>query len=153
MLVTMLTHFKDFLYRYQADEYCINKGGHLAEPLSSEENDFLKNYAKKYPNVNWWIGLREAEDCKCRSNDARATVEFEANIDYNTLNGNGHGTNGYVKTKCPSIGNYEKTCANKVWLWSFSGIRLSFSDWNTQSGEPNGPNEHCVTMWLKGDYR
>ena len=91
-------------YRYQADEYCINKGGHLAEPLTSQENNFIKSYAKKYPNVNWWIGLREAEDCKCRSNDARATVEFEANIDYNTLSGNGHGPNGYVKTKCPSIG-------------------------------------------------
>ena len=67
-------------FRYDADEYCINKGGHLAEPLTSEESNFLKNYAGKFPNVNWWLGLREAEDCKCRSTDARAAVEFEANI-------------------------------------------------------------------------
>ena len=27
---------------YDADQYCADKGGFLAEPLTSQENDFLK---------------------------------------------------------------------------------------------------------------
>ena len=96
------------------------------------------------------LGLREAEDCQCRATDAR-TVSFDANIDYNTLTD--RTKNGYVKMECPSFGTYEKICGDKVWIWSFSGVRMSYENWNTESGEPNGGNEHCVTMWLKGDFR
>merc|ERR1711971_595941 len=130
---------------YDADEYCANKGGFLAEPMTSEENNFLLGYAPSLGNVNWWTGLREAEDCKCSSTDAR-TVSFDANIDYDTLTD--RTKNGYVKTKCPSFGNYAQQCTGKVWIWSFSGIRLgSFTDWH--GDEPNGSNEHCTVLWAK----
>ena len=68
-----------------------------------------------------FLGLREAEDCKCSSTDAR-TVSFDANIDYDTLTD--RTKNGYVKTKCPSFGNYAQQCTGKVWIWSYSGIRF-----------------------------
>ena len=68
-----------------------------------------------------FLGLREAEDCKCSSTDAR-TVSFDANIDYDTLTD--RTKNGYVKTKCPSFGNYAQQCSGKVWIWSYSGIRF-----------------------------
>ena len=41
---------------YDADEYCANKGGFLAEPMTSEENNFLLGYAPSLGNVNWWTG-------------------------------------------------------------------------------------------------
>ena len=41
---------------YDADEYCANKGGFLAEPMTSEENNFLLGYAPTLGNVNWWTG-------------------------------------------------------------------------------------------------
>jgi hypothetical protein len=137
---------------YEADAYCFDKGGFLAEPVSSAENDFLKGQARQHPNTNWWTGLRGSEDCKCSSNDARAAIQFEANIDYDTVTDSSG--NGYIKTKCPSTGTWEKTCSHKVWRWSYSGVRMTFSDWNTASGEPNGGNEHCVPLWLsRGEYR
>jgi hypothetical protein len=71
---------KNLYFRYEADAYCSDKGGFLAEPVSSAENDFLKGQARQHPNTNWWTGLRESEDCKCSSNDARAAIQFEANI-------------------------------------------------------------------------
>ena len=72
-------------------------------------------------------------------------------MDYESLTDTA--SNGYVKTKCPSFGNFEKKCTGNVWVWSFSGVKLSYSDWNSATGEPNGGSEHCVTLWLKGDYR
>lgn len=136
---------------FEADKYCLEKGGFLAEPLSSQENAFLKGQAYQYPNINWWTGLREAQQCKCASKDGRAGVEFDANIDYDTLTD--ESGDGYVKMKCPVSGNWELICISGTWVWSYSGIRMTFSDWNTQSGEPNGDTEHCATMWVKGDYR
>ncbi len=59
---------------------------------------------------------------------------------------------GLVQTKCPTS-SYRKQCTGNIWRWIHSGTRLTFNDWNTQSGEPNGGTEHCVTMWLKGDFR
>ena len=41
---------------YDADDYCHNKGGFLAEPLTAQENDFLKGYASSLGKSNWWIG-------------------------------------------------------------------------------------------------
>ena len=82
------------------------------------------------------------------------TIYLKCNysIDYETLTDTS--ANGYVKTVCPSIGSYEKICNGKTWIWAFSGKRIaSFNDWNSQSGEPNGNTEHCVALWLKGDYR
>ena len=105
----------------------------------------LQGYGNKFPDANWWIGLREAEDCKCTSTDARS-VSIDASIDYNTLTD--RSKNGYVKTKCPSFGNYETSCQGKVWIWSYSGTRISqFSNWN--QNEPNGDSEHCVVLWAK----
>ena len=37
---------------YEANDYCLDKGGYLAEPHNSEESGFLKNYASKFPNIN-----------------------------------------------------------------------------------------------------
>lgn len=136
---------------YDADQYCIDKGGFLAEPMTSQENDFLKGYAKKYSDINWWTGLREAENCRCQATDAR-TVEFDANIDYDSLTR--RTANGFVKTKCPSIGNYAKNCDGKVWIWSFSAIRASsFTDWNSDTDEPNGDGEHCTALWARKGNR
>lgn len=135
---------------YDADEYCSRKGGFLAEPLSEVENNFIKGQAGKYPNINWWIGLRETEDCKCRATDARA-AEFEASLDYNTLGD--RSANGYVKTRCPSVGTYQKVCTGKLWRWGYSAVRLLYSDWNRDTGEPNGDQEHCVSLWVKAGYK
>ncbi len=33
---------------FDADKYCLEKGGFLAEPLTSTENDFLKAQVSKY---------------------------------------------------------------------------------------------------------
>ena len=41
---------------YDADQYCAGKGGFLAEPLTTQENDFLKGYSFQFSNTNWWIG-------------------------------------------------------------------------------------------------
>ena len=46
--------------------YCANLGGFLAEPQSLTEHAFLASQARRYPNVNWWIGLRGSEDCSCK---------------------------------------------------------------------------------------
>ena len=48
--------------------YCADLGGFLAEPQSLAEHAFLASQARKYPNVNWWIGLRGSEDCSCSPN-------------------------------------------------------------------------------------
>lgn len=137
---------------YEANDYCLDKGGYLAEPHNSEETEFLKNFASKFPNVNWWIGAREGENCKCSTNDGRSKtiIEFDATIDYKSLTGQ-KGENGFVQTKCPQ--RYQKTCFGNVWLWSLTGVHLEFEDWNRQSGEPNGETEHCSALWIKGDYR
>ena len=81
----------------------------------------------------------------------RATIQFDANIDYETLTDSSN--NGVVRTKCPKIGNYAKKCNNNIWLWSHSGIPLAFTDWNGGSQEPNGETEHCMAMWAQEDYR
>ena len=82
----------------------------MAEPINKEETEFLKNQAEKYSNPNWWIGLREAENCQCRqahphpdpSPRAGITTAFDATIDYSTLTDSSN--YGYVKSICPSTG-------------------------------------------------
>ncbi len=72
----------------EADNFCLKKGAYLAEPLTQAENDFLKFQARSHSNTNWWIGLRETEDCKCRGTDGRSTVQFDASIDYTSVGSN-----------------------------------------------------------------
>ena len=149
----ILYHFADqenAMNWYEANDYCLDKGGYLAEPQTNEENEFLKNHVKtNFDNTNWWIGAREGENCKCSSNDGRSNG-FDATIDYKTLTGQ-KGSNGFVQTKCPR--RYQKNCFGNIWLWSLSGTKLEFQDWNGQSGEPNGETEHCSALWLKGDFK
>ena len=88
--------------------------------MFSIEKKNLTN-ADKPTFQNMSLGLREAEDCKCTSTDARssarATVSFDANIDYNSLTD--RSKNGLVKTKCPSFGSYSKQCTGNVHIWSY----------------------------------
>ena len=41
---------------YDAERFCESNGGYLAEPYTSQEADFLRNYAAQQPQANWWIG-------------------------------------------------------------------------------------------------
>ena len=38
---------------YEADQYCLDLDAHLAEPISADENNFLKNQGGS--QVNWRI--------------------------------------------------------------------------------------------------
>ena len=38
-------------------------------------------------------------------------------------------------------------------MQSYSGIRISFTDWNMNSNEPNGDTEHCAVLWAKAGNR
>ena len=41
---------------YDAERFCESNGGYLAEPYTSQEANFLRNYAAQQPQANWWIG-------------------------------------------------------------------------------------------------
>ena len=41
---------------YDAERFCESNGGYLAEPYTTQEADFLRNYAAQQPKANWWIG-------------------------------------------------------------------------------------------------
>ena len=131
---------------YDANSYCERKGGFLAEPKTRAEHNFLKSQAKsKGNNANWWLGLREAQDCRCR----QGRGDFEASLDSRSLTNRGQ-AKSYVKSICPPT--HALRCTGNTWKWAFSGQRLSgFTTWNGATGEPNGETEHCVTMWVKGD--
>ena len=134
---------------YDADEYCLDQGGFLAEPVSLQDNEFLKRYARNFPNVNWWTALREGEDCQCVGRDARTT--FDANIDYQTLSDPTNG-NGFVRATCPR--SFEKICTSQsVWFWSHGGVKMQFNDWNGGTNEPNGQTEHCMSLQEDEGYR
>ena len=138
---------------FDADRYCESKGGFLAEPASALEQNFLAGQAEKIPAANWWIGLRETENCNCEASGRtsafdRGSTTFEASLDFNSLRDE---NGGYVKTTCPS--GYIPKCRGNVWKWAFSGQKMSYSDWNVATSEPNGDTEHCTTLWAKNNYR
>ena len=41
---------------WDAETYCEEQGGYLAEPLSEAESNFLRDQAFRQPQANWWIG-------------------------------------------------------------------------------------------------
>jgi hypothetical protein len=131
----------------EADAYCAQKNAFLAEPATTAEAQFVAAQAAQTPNTNWWLGLRKAQDCTCQSNTGG--TGFDATLDPASL----REVSGPVRATCPA--GLAQTCANGVgWKWSFSGLRMSYSNWNTASGEPNGGNgESCVIMWVKGGMK
>ena len=135
----------DTMTWYEADDYCGKHGAFLAEPYSIEESDFLRDQANRLPNTNWWIGLRQFEKCKCTSlGRSRKSIIAFAKPDSLQWQIN----NGLGSTSCPS--KYHKLCGGHEWRWGFSGQRLLYTYWNTETSEPNDiENEHCVTMWFK----
>ena len=131
---------------YDAEKYCEDKGAFLAEPFDEAEQNFLRDQANRLPKTNWWLGLREFEKCDCVS-VGRSSSTIEAFVDRTSLLQPTN--NGLGLTTCPS--DFEKKCNGREWRWGFSGQKVTYSYWNTKTGEPNGNQEHCVTMWFKSD--
>ena len=79
---------------HEAEQYCDRKGGYLAEPATSQEHDFLRGQAGGLGNTNWWLGMREAEDCQC----TRGRTTSAALVDQDDLRNSRN--IGYVRTIC-----------------------------------------------------
>ena len=132
---------------YEADDYCGKQGAFLAEPFSLEESDFLRDQANRLPKTNWWIGLRQFEKCECTPL-RRSGISVAAFVNPDSLQR--RSKKGLGKTSCPR--QYQKLCKGREWRWGLSGNKLSYTYWNTKTGEPNDLlNEHCVTMWFKSE--
>ena len=133
---------------YDAEKYCEDKGAHLAEPFDEAEQNFLRDQANRLPNTNWWLGLREFEKCECIAlGRLSSSSKIDAFIDKDSLFSTSN--NGLGLTTCPT--NFKKVCNGNEWRWGFSGQKVTYTYWNTKTGEPNGNNEHCITMWFKSD--
>ena len=131
---------------YEADDYCLNHGAFLAEPVSAEESNFLRNQANRLDRTNWWIGLRQFEKCECISvGRSAAATKIEAFHDPDSLQETAN--HGLGKCYCPD--NYQKNCNGKEWRWGFTGQKMTYSYW--KAGEPNDIPEYCVSMWYKSD--
>ena len=135
---------------FEADKYCERHDAFLAEPLTQEESDFLRNQANRLPNTNWWIGLRQFEKCECSSPSSfgRSFSTFSAEVDRTSLQ---RASNyGLGQTSCPEYNR--KLCDGMEWRWGLSGKKPDYTYWNTATGEPNDVfREHCVTLWFKSD--
>ncbi|TRY68397.1 hypothetical protein TCAL_14261 [Tigriopus californicus] len=131
---------------FQASRYCESKGGFLAEPITTEEHQFLRGQARQYPNVIWWIGLREAQNCRCQP-PSRTSNPFIAKLDQSSLlDPNG----GYVKSRC--VDGFNLICSGVSWKWASSGTNVGATQWNPSTNEPNSNLEHCVTLWARENY-
>ena len=133
---------------YDAEKYCEDKGAHMAEPFDEAEQNFLRDQANRLPNTNWWLGLREFEKCECVAlGRLSSSSKIDAFVDKDSLLAETN--NGLGLTTCPT--NFKKVCNGNEWRWAFSGQKITYSYWNTKTGEPNGNTEHCITMWFKSD--
>ncbi|XP_052257729.1 brevican core protein-like isoform X3 [Dreissena polymorpha] len=43
----------------ESEHYCRQRGGHLADIMTSLENDFVKNHAREMQTHHWWTGLND----------------------------------------------------------------------------------------------
>ena len=132
---------------YEADLYCKKMDGYLVEPKTPAEHKFLKLQAMEFErNVNWWIGLREADSCQCAKN----SESYVASLDEGSLR---DPLQSKLAVSAICSPDYSLLCFGTKWVWSYSGDSMQKSAlWNKPTGEPNGITEHCVVMWLKGDY-
>jgi len=143
---------------YDAERYCEEQGGFLAETYTQQESEFLSNHAATLPQANWWIGFRETEVCECVSvgRSVGSPATFPALFDHTKTFD--QADSGLVRTKCPP--EFEKRCVSgeREWRWSLTGRKDGYTHWNIaangQIGEPNGRTEHCTAMWFKAvDFR
>ncbi|CAB4062013.1 unnamed protein product [Lepeophtheirus salmonis] len=131
---------------FESKKFCEFNGGHLAEPMNSDDANFLRSYARSLAhNDNWWIGLREKEQCRCQFQNS---FGFSS---YVSLNPSELVNHGVLHVSCPS--QTRKVCdggANR-WIWSFSGTPMSgYTNW-----APSEPqfNEYCVILWHQRDFQ
>lgn len=43
---------------FEAEQYCIDRGGFLAEPVNENESNFIRDQANRQPDANWWLGKK-----------------------------------------------------------------------------------------------
>ena len=100
---------------HDAEQYCDRKGGYLAEPSNPQENNFLVGRVRALGSINWWLGMREVQDCQCSGTVAGRSSTSQALIDQEDLRNSRN--IGYVNTFCQA-GGCERHSAERL-TWKF----------------------------------